>query len=75
MTEAIGEYEKDKKYESVTADAVKGFLSEAERGKASEKEVTARVTAVKRETDKNLFFETRDRKQKGGWVHRNYIAK
>jgi len=74
-TEAIGEYEKDKKYESVTADAVKSFLSEAERGKASEKDVTARVTAVKRETDKNLFFETRDRKQKGGWVHRNYIAK
>src|SRR5262245_20883953 len=73
--EAVGELEKDKKYEQVSADAVKGFLDDAESGKSNEREVTERVTAIKRESEKNLFFETRDRKQKGAWVHRNYITK
>jgi hypothetical protein len=74
-TEAIGEFEKGKAFKPVDAEAVKAFLSEAERGKGEEREVTSRVLAVKRESEKNLFFETRDRKQKGAWIHRNYIAK
>jgi ARG and Rhodanese-Phosphatase-superfamily-associated Protein domain len=73
--EAIGELEKDKQYDPVGAEAVKAFLAESENGKASEKQITARVSAIKRETEKNLFFETRDQKQKGTWVHRNYIKK
>ncbi|MGE0130752.1 MAG: DUF6569 family protein [Blastocatellales bacterium] len=78
-TEAVGDLEKGKKYDPTPAEAVKTFLSEAESGNASEREVTQRVTAVKRETQKNLFFETRDRGRKGpkneAWVHRNYLAK
>jgi hypothetical protein len=73
--EAVGELEKDKEYDPVSAEGVKTFLSDAEGGKADEKEVTSRVSSIKRETQKNLFFETRDRKQNGAWVHRNYIAK
>jgi hypothetical protein len=30
---------------------------------------------VTREDDSNILFETRDEKQKGEWVHRNYIKK
>jgi hypothetical protein len=30
---------------------------------------------VTREDDKNVLFETQDRRQKDGWVHRNYIKK
>jgi hypothetical protein len=51
------------------------ILSESETGNASEKEVTARIKLVTRESDKNVFFETRDRTQKDAWVHRNYIRK
>jgi hypothetical protein len=74
-TEAVGEFEKGKTYDQVKAEAVKTFLTDAEGGKADEKEVTSRVTSVKRETDKNLFFETRDRSRGKTWLHRNYLAK
>jgi ARG and Rhodanese-Phosphatase-superfamily-associated Protein domain len=74
-TEAVGEFEKGKTYDQVKAEAVKAFLMDAEQGKADEKEVTSRVTSVKRETEKNLYFETRDRGRGKSWLHRNYLAK
>jgi hypothetical protein len=74
-TEAVGEFEKDKTYDQAKADAVKAFLTDAESGKADEKEVTSRVTSVKRETEKNLFFETRESHRGKTWLHRNYLAK
>jgi hypothetical protein len=74
-TEAVGEFEKGKTYDLVKADAVKTFLVDAESGKAEEKEVTTRVISLKRETEKNLFFETRDRSRGKTWLHRNYLAK
>src|SRR5215510_8180683 len=74
-TEAVGEFEKSKTYDQVKADVVKAFLMDSESGKADEKEVTSRVTSVKRETEKNLYFETRDRSRNKTWVHRNYLAK
>lgn len=74
-TEAVGEFEKGKTYDQVNAEAVKSFLVDSENGKADEKEVTSRVTSVKRETEKNLFFETRDRSRSKTWVHRNYLTK
>jgi hypothetical protein len=73
--EAVGEFEKGKTFESVTADAMSAFLNEAEAGKAASEAVTPRVMLIKRETEKNLFFETRDSKKDGGWIHRNYITK
>ena len=74
-TEAVGEFEKGKTYDQVKSDVVKTFLMDAESGKADEKEVTARVTSIKRESEKNLFFETRDRSRGKAWLHRNYLAK
>jgi hypothetical protein len=74
-TEAVGEFEKGKTYDHVKAEAVKAFLMDAEKGKADETEVTSRVTSVKRETEKNLYFETRDRSRGKTWLHRNYLAK
>jgi hypothetical protein len=73
--EAIAELQRDNKFEPATAENVKTFLSEAERGNASEKDVTARVRLLTREDDQNIFFETRDRAQKNAWIHRNYIRK
>ena len=73
--EAIAELQRDKKFEPATAENVRTFLFEAERGVASEREVTARVKLVTREDEKNIFFEIRDRAKKDAWLHRNYIKK
>ena len=73
--EAIAELRKNLKFEPATAEDVKTFLAEAESSKASEKEVTARISLLTREDDKNILFETRDRRHKGAWIHRNYIKK
>jgi hypothetical protein len=74
-TEAIAEFKQDGKFEEVKTDEVTAFLSDAESGDSEEKKVTPRVRMIKRETERNLFFETRDQRQKDGWLHRNYITK
>ena len=73
--EAIAELKAGEKYQPVETDAVKTFLRESQTGKAETKRVTARTSVVKCETEKNLFFESRDHGQNGKWVHRNYITK
>ncbi|HKQ73452.1 MAG TPA: DUF6569 family protein [Blastocatellia bacterium] len=73
--EAFAELKADEKFEPVETDQVKAFLRESHDGKAETKRVTARTAVAKSETEKNLFFETRDRKRGDGWVHRNYLAK
>ena len=72
--EAIAELQKAA-FKPATADHVKTFLTESEKAKASEKEVSSRVDLVTVEGAEQIFFETRDRAQKGAWVHRNYIKK
>jgi hypothetical protein len=72
--EAIAELQQDK-FKPASAESVQGFLSEAEKAKGSDKDVNARVNLLTREDEENILFETRDRAQKGAWVHRNYIKK
>jgi hypothetical protein len=72
--EAIAELQKDK-FKPASADGVRGFLSEAEKAKGSDKDVNARVNLLTREDNENILFETRDRAQPGVWIHRNYIKK
>jgi hypothetical protein len=59
----------------VASEMVESFLTDSEKPAAAAKEVTPRVRMVTREDDKNALFETQDRDQKDGWVHRNYIKK
>jgi len=73
--EAIAELKAEEKFEPADANAVKAFLRESQTGKAETKRVTARTSVVKHETEKNLFFESRDHAQNGKWVHRNYMTK
>ena len=73
--EAIAEFDKNGKHEEVTTASIKSFLSEAENGKAESRELTPHVMMVKSESEKNLFFETRDRKRSDEWLHRNYLKK
>jgi hypothetical protein len=72
--EAIAELQGDK-FKPASAENVKGFLSESEKAKGSDKDVNARVNLLTREDDENIFFETRDKGQDGAWIHRNYIKK
>lgn len=74
-TEAIGEYDKDKLNRPVEIAAVKAFLAEAETATSSTRDLDGRMLLIKRESEKKLFFETRQGKQTTDWVHRNYIAK
>jgi hypothetical protein len=72
--EAIAELQQDK-FKPASAESVQGFLSDSEKAKGSDKDVNARVNLMTREDDENILFETRDKDQKGAWIHRNYIKK
>jgi hypothetical protein len=72
--EAVAELT-DAEHKPVADETVRTFLTESEQANADTKELTPRVRLVTREDDKNIFFETQDRQQKDGWVHRNYIRK
>jgi hypothetical protein len=72
--EAIAELQKDK-FKPASVENAQGFLSDSEKAKGSDKDVNARVNLLTREDDENIFFETRDKKQDGAWIHRNYIKK
>jgi hypothetical protein len=73
--EAVAERHGSQTTEQVSDDAIKDFLADAERGQESTNDVTERTHMIKRETEKGLFFETRDMAQTGAWVHRSYISK
>lgn len=72
--EAIAELQPGK-FQPASPESVKGFLSDSEKAKGSAKDVNARVNLMTREDDENIFFETRDKKEDGAWIHRNYIKK
>ncbi len=73
--EAIAELRQDVDAKPVSDEVVHEFLVESEQPKAATKDVNRRVRLVTKEDDKNVFYETQDRTQKEGWVHRNYIKK
>jgi hypothetical protein len=73
--EAVAELQKDRKFEPPTADAVRDFLADADRGKKTEKDVNKRLQQVERESPKACCFETCDREQKGAAIRRSYVGK
>lgn len=74
-TEAITEHEEGSTPAIPSADAVRECFSDAEGGKGEQKDLNSRVRVVTQETDKNILFETRDRKESDVWIHRNYMKK
>ena len=73
--EAISELAKDAKFEIPSPDAILSFMSEAEAGTASEKDISPRTRMVTREARMSELLESRDQEQKGEWVHRAYLPK
>ncbi|HEX8139082.1 MAG TPA: DUF6569 family protein [Pyrinomonadaceae bacterium] len=73
--EAIAELQNGQTFDAVSRGAVETFLTEAERGRASERGVTARVKVITRETEQGVLFETIDAKHAEAWIHRSYVTR
>ena len=73
--EAVAELRRGEKFDAPKPSDVKGFLDDSSKGAEKQKDVSRRVQMVTRETEENVFFETRDRAKSDTWVHRNYIKK
>ena len=72
--EAVAEGRKDKPFKPATADTVKAFLADAEKGKASSQDLTSRVRLVERQGKKALLFETRDQLRQAAPARCSYLA-
>ena len=65
----------DKPSPSPTADAVRALMSDAESGAARTAKQTLRTQVMRKETKRNVVFETNDPFVPGKSVHKNYMAK
>lgn len=65
----------EKSSAAASAESIREFIEDAERGRESEREINKRTKMIKREGEKGIFFETLDMSQEGIWIHRNYIAR
>ena len=74
-TEALTEFQKDKKFPKVSAKDVEACMVDAEKGKMTEKDVSKHIRARMRETEKSILLETLDRQRKGTWIHKTYLTK
>jgi ARG/rhodanese/phosphatase superfamily protein len=73
--EAFSELQKDKKFTPATAEAVKAFLADSEKGKAKNEDINKRVRLTTVDSKDNVLFETRDNDQPSAVLHKNYLKK
>lgn len=72
--EAVAELKRGETFDAPKASDVRGLLDDS-KATEKQKDVSSRVQMVTKESDGNVFFETRDRAKGDVWVHRNYIKK
>ena len=72
--EAFAELDRGKKFAPVTQAAVRTFLAEAEKGKASRQDVIKGVHQLTREAERNVLFECVDEKRQEV-LRRSVLAK
>jgi hypothetical protein len=73
--EAVAERRNQNRSSPLEAAAIRATLAAAEHGSPSSKDIAGRLEVVTLETEKTLLFETRDRQQSGGWIHKSYVTK
>mgnify|MGYP001207921246 CR=1 FL=1 len=73
--EAVAELRRGEKFDAPKPADVQGFLDDSSKGTETQKDVSSRVQMVTRDSDRSVFFETRDRAKSDTWVHRNVIKK
>jgi hypothetical protein len=71
--EAFAELNKNKKFGPVKEEAVKTFLTDSEKGKATNQDVNKRVRLITVESRNTVLFETRDKENPQAALHRNYL--
>jgi hypothetical protein len=73
-TEAVAESRSVRLAAPVKAEAVKGFIDDAEKAAGQERSVSVNGRVITREDKDNAMFEARDEKSKTV-VHKNYVKK
>jgi hypothetical protein len=73
--EAVAERPLKVNSEPISIASAGDFLTASEHGTEAINDVTKRTRMSKRESERSLFFETRDMAHNGVWIHRNYLAK
>ncbi|MBN2356064.1 hypothetical protein JXO59_08115 [candidate division KSB1 bacterium] len=73
--EAVADYDAKAKTPVVTMEHLLGWLKEMDAGKEKQKLVDDRIYIKIRESDKNILFDTYDRKMGDLLIHRNMIKK
>ncbi|HJP95259.1 MAG TPA: DUF6569 family protein [Pyrinomonadaceae bacterium] len=71
--EAVSERVSDEKREPVSIAAAGDFFVGAEQGTEEFNEITSRTHMLRRDSEKGVFFETRDMDHGGAWIHRSYL--
>ena len=59
----------------VTDEHIRESMTEAESAPEAEKKAGEDMTIVTRDAKDHIMFETRDRDDAGGWMHRSYLRK
>jgi hypothetical protein len=73
--EAVAEFQKGKKFEPATVEAVTTFLADADKGKQTEKKINGRFHQIEQESAKTIRFETKDREKQDVSLRRSHLAK
>lgn len=76
--EAAAENEEGKKFEAPTKETVQDYIDkQATAGTETKENPGGRIVVIKRESPKNLYFETRNKVagKDDLWIHKNYLTK
>jgi hypothetical protein len=72
IQEAISVYQDNTRFDNPVPSKIRSFLRNAENGSGTTKKITDKLRVVEKETDSELYFETRS---DGQWVNKSYMTK
>ena len=75
VTEAVAEWDNDRKYQNVQASELKSFFETALSGSAKERTVSKSTLVRTLMTPTTVLFETLDLQADGVWIHKSFINK
>ncbi len=73
--EAVAERKAPAPHTPPTIETVSAFLTDAAKGPARDKPVSATLQSLTRETDSTLLLESREPGKPAAWIHRSFIRK
>ncbi len=73
--EAVAEKAKGTSAAAPGLAAIQSALAAADSARVASTEAAGRVSVAKKESDKVILFEARDRERAGEWLHKSYVVK